>query len=329
MSTQKRVSFLTLLGACLVLLCGCAVSQNPLEKAEATPVAGLDMELHASSPSESNAHPMQATLYYRYLNEPLLAAETRVLTVRRNESPEMAVVRALLEGPDAGHSDLNRLFPATVRVESVSHHDHVLYVTLNAALLTDDRVPKDWERRDDWMNDAPVLRALTIQSLVATVTEYFPYTGVQVLVRKAGGDQTSLRLDNAYFLNGLSGLSDPQERDESVLLTPQNTADAILSAWQTRDYETLYNFIATVEGGEPKPSFPDVSLRLDAGLSLSAFSVSGGSVSGDGARAVVSARLSLLSGEGASAAFLYPLPLIRENDIWKVTYSQIQALMNP
>ncbi len=314
---RKVWLLMALLLSAAFVLCGCAAQVNPLEKAQATAVPGLNMELHAASASDSNVDTLSASLYYRYLNEPFLAAETRLLTVRRDESAELAMIRALLEGPSAGHSDLKPLFPEGVAVESVSQMDGILYVTLNEALL-----------RETGGQATPLLRSLTLQSLVATVTESFPYKGVQFLVHGTGQAQSSLRLPNSYFLSDAAGLSDPLPRDESLLLTPQNTATLLLSAWQALDFETLYSFIANVENGEPKPSYQDVSLRLDAFPALSGFSVAGGSVSRNGDRAVVTAQLTLLKDQDLTAQLVYPLALIRENDVWKISYADLQAMMD-
>lgn len=324
---QKYFLLVVSLTCSLCLLCGCA--PNPLERAEATSVPGLDMNLHAASASDSNVDSLQATLYFRYLDTPMLAAETRTLTVRRDESPELAIVRALLSGPSAGHSELRPILPEGVEVEGVSKKDNILYITFNEALLTRDRVPADWQQRPDWASEAPILRALIIQSAIASVTESFSYTGVQILVHKTSEVQTSLRLENEYFLNGTAGLSDPLSRDESLLLTPENTAAAILAAWELRDYGTLYHFIVNVENGEAKPSYQDVCLRLDSGASLSGFTVSGGSVSRDGGRAMITAQLSLLQEDVSPLTLTYPLPLVRENDVWKISYTELQTLMIP
>lgn len=327
---KPKKLFLALLACCLPgLLWGCTIAANPLERVRATDVPGLSMELHAASASQDNVDTLRASLYYRFGEEPMLAAEPRVLQVRRDESKELVLLRALLQGPSAGHGELKRLFPENVRVESVSAQGGILYITFNEALLQDDRIPSDWRTRPEWAREAPLLRALTIQSAVASITESFPYRGVQILVYNPRQVQSSLRLENAYFLSDLQGLSEPLARDETLLLTPQNTVARLMAAWQTRDYGSLYPYIANGETGEPKPSSQNVSLALDSAPSLGEFSVGGGTVSGDGARSVVSVRYSLLGEGGVPVSLSYPLPLVRENNIWKITYAQLLALMEP
>ena len=84
---KPKKLFLALLACCLPgLLWGCTMAANPLERARATDVPGLSMELHAASASQDNVDTLRASLYYRFGEEPMLAAEPRVLQVRRDES---------------------------------------------------------------------------------------------------------------------------------------------------------------------------------------------------------------------------------------------------
>lgn len=330
MPVKRKKLFLVLLALSLsAMLCGCGIASNPLEKVRATAVPGLSMELHPASASQENVDTFQASLYYRFGEEPMLAAEPRTLKVRRDESKELVLLEALLEGPSAGHSELKRLFPETVRVESVSAQRGILYITFNEALLRGDGIPADWRQRPDWVREAPLLRALTIQSAVASITESFPYTGVQILVYDPTQVQSSLRLHNSYFLNDLQGLSEPLARDESLLLTPQNTAARLMAAWQSREYGMLYPYIAKAQGSEARPSLQAVSSALDAAPALGSFTVSGGSVSPGGGNAVVTVQYSLLGEDGVPVPVSYPLPLVRENDLWKIAYAQLLALMVP
>lgn len=325
---MKKLFLLLFLSFCALFLTGCsALSQNPLQKIETTSIPGLNMQLHAASASQDNVDEIKATLYFRYLDQPFLVGEPRMLTVRRDESTEMAIIKALLEGPSAGHNDLRRIFPETVQIESVSSRDSILYVTFNEALLTDDDIPTDWQQQEQWISEAPLLRRLIIQSIVASITESFPYTGIQVLIHRPSIVEASLRLDNSYFLNTWTGLSDPQTRTETFLLTPRNCALSIMDAWQRQDFESLYLYIANSDKGENKPSQLEVQQQLDAYPALSSFSVSSGNVSSDGQRCVISASFSVQKNGEILPVIHYPLPLIRENEVWKITYPQLLAAM--
>lgn len=319
---NKRLAALFLL--CLTGLTGGCVTQslNPLVQNEATGVPGLAMDVHAAVASGENTDQVTVTLYFRYLEEPMLAGEQRVLTVPRDQSVELAIVRALVEGPSAGHSELKRLLPPTATVESVTSRDELLFVTFDAGLLTDD-IPADWAQDAHWQSEAPIQRRLAMQSIAASLTERFPYTGIQILVHRADQVQTDLRLQNSYFLTGADGLSEPIPREEEALLTPHNTVVAILTAWQEHDLTRLYRYIA--DAG--RPPFATVAEAFAALPSLTQSVVSAGSVAADGQSAVVTVSLRTLRGGAQGATDGYPLLLTRENGVWKVDYARLLVLM--
>ncbi len=320
---QKTRRLLLLLAVTLpLLLAGCSAQFNPLVKNEATDAPGLDMQLPAAAANEGNVIRIQATLYFRYLDEPMLAGESRVLTVRRDQRPEQAIMDALLEGPSGSNADLRRLIPADAVVEGLSSRDQVLFITFNEAFL-DDGIPGDWASDDAWKEEAPLIRELITQSIAASVTESCPYAGVQLLVHKQNEVQTSLRLDNEYFLDGSVGLSEPVLRDESRLLTPQTTVKTLLEAWYQKDFERMYKYVAQSD----KPLYSVFVEALNSAPSPEVFTVSGGSVNAVGQTAVVTVYLRLLYRAEDEELLSYPLLLTRENDVWKIEYERLAALM--
>lgn len=305
-----------------LLFGGCDQQVNPLAKNEATDAPGLQEELLTVQADESNVSEIKATLYFRYLDEPMLAGESCTLAVRSDQRPEMAIIEALLSGPSAGNADLRRLIPAGTEVVSISDNDQVLFITFSETFL-DDGVPADWAEDDDWATEAPLLRELITQSIAASVTESYPYKGVQILVDQQSETQTSLRLSNEYFLDGSVGLSEPVVRDEALLLTPQTTAKTMLNAWAQKDYACLYKYLAQ----DGKPAYSAFLETMDAAPSIDVFTVSGGSVYPDGQTAVVTVYLRLIVQNADDELFSYPLQLIRENDAWKMEYARLEALI--
>ncbi len=314
---MKRGLALVLLLMIAALCGGCATrAVHPLARAEATPVPGLSMELHAASASADNVDQIPVTLYFRYQDEPMLASERRVLTVRRDESTELAIVRALAEGPSAGHSELTRLLPEGAAAASALSRGELLYVTFSGT-LTEDEIPADWAEDPAWREEAPLRRRLALQSVVASLTESFAYTGVQVMLGDA-------RLDRSYFLEGRSGPSEPLTRDESLLLTPINVAGRVLEAWRQRDTQALWRYVADAD----RPAYEAAAARLDRCAALIQGAASGGSVAEDGQTAVVTLAISGLSQGREWAAAAYPLRLRREYGVWKIAYESLVTLMD-
>ena len=322
MKRKSRLAFLALLLALPLLLTGCYDKLNPLVKNEATTAPGLNEDLHAAVADDSNTTEIKATLYFRYLDEPMLAGESRTLTVRRDQRPEQAIIEALLEGPSADNADLRRIIPEDTQIEGISDRDQVLFVTFGEGFFNDG-IPDDWETDDDWKDEAPLLRELITQSIAASITESYPYTGVQLLVYREDAVQTSLRLSNEYFLDGSEGLSEPVTRDEALLLTPQTTVKTILTAWSQKDFERMYKYLAY----RGRPSYSAFVDALDLAPLVDVFTLSGGSVYPDGQTAVVTAYLRLIRQGEDDEVISYPLQLIRENDLWKMDYARLEALI--
>ena len=332
---MKKTCLAALLLGCMLLATGCAaLLPDPMEKARTTMVPGVTAQLHSPLASESNRDSQTVTLYFRYGQEPILAAEARVLSVSQDEAAEKALVQALLNGPGAGSTELTRLFPDQVQVLNTISQGDVLYVTFDDALLrpySDE--PSDISGREDWQREIMLRRKLAMAALTASLTENFSYKSVQVLVQQRSDISTSLRLENSYFQDERipGGLATPFVREESLLLTQENTVRTILSAWQEKDWNRLYLYLASFNpaSGQSRLSQEAAYESWDNAPSVTAFETTGGSVSPDGSKAVVSVDYKLVMGdEQETAVSGCPVMLYRDKGIWKMTYEQLMILMN-
>ena len=226
---KRRGMLAVLLAALCGLLCSCTRAANPLVQAEATPLPGVEQRLHAATAAEDNAASWDVVLYFRYLDYSMLAGESRTLTVRKDESSEAALVRALLAGPSAGEMNLRRALGEDVGLKEVTASGDMLFITLTNSLLRDG-IPDGWRSDEFWAEEAPVRRRLAMASIADTVMENLPYTRVQILID--GGESAAIRLDRSYYLTGEQGPADPLSRDESLLLSPYNTAALLMEAWR-------------------------------------------------------------------------------------------------
>lgn len=321
---MRRIILLFTCSILSLILTSCALAGNPLERAEATPVPGLPMKLHPATATDDDATKMEIILFYRYEQSDMLSSETRTISVPRDESPEMVAVRTLLTGPQASHTELKRLFPHNTAVLNVHSNNDTLFITFNEDILNDG-IPQHWNTDPFWKTEAPLRRRLTMQSLVATITENFSYSYVQVMLSGNQLQNVSTRLDNSYYLDGSTGLADRLIRDESFLLTMQNTALTILRAWQLHDYELLYQFTAPVQS--TKPSYTDFVEDLNECATLTAYSAGAGYSSADSNRATVTLDISYRFNEQEYRCPSYPLWLVRDNGLWKVPYEELQRLM--
>lgn len=280
----------------------------------------------AQAPAELYAT-QAATLYFRFLDEPYLAPETRAVTYAPSQAYELALITALLAGPSAHAAELTSLFPEGTRVLSTARQGRILFVTLSKEIM--DPYPDEPADLSAATAGAESLlrRQLCMQSLVATVTENCDVDDVQVLVEQTGAAAESLRLRQRYFLTTdddslLVGL---QIRQEELLLTPETTLRAILDGWITQDWARLYRYLAAKDPatGEERRSLADFIAAMEGLPRLVSCAFSGGSISLDGASATFTLCPAVLDGGQAREIPGRVLRLCREDGLWRVPLAQL------
>lgn len=312
---MKRMILLALFSV-LLLFSSCTRVATPLA-APATMVPGVDAELPEAEPPAEMNRQETAALYFRYSDEPYLAAEYRVITQAVNKPYEQALLTALISGT-ASH-DLTSLFPTGVQVISTTRQGRTLFVTLSQEIMN----PYADEINTTYSTSEAILRRkLCMQSIVATVTENCDVDQVQVLVQQDTAMTGSLRLDKRYFLNGETGLTDPLTRDESLLLTPHNTLNLILQLCRQQDWTRMYNYLVRMDTdtGTTRPAYADFVDTMEALPALTEYASSIGSVSlyGQTVTFAVDATLRLSDGSVIDKTNRI-LRLEREDGLWRIS----------
>ncbi len=330
MSKYMRRMALILIGVCAAaLLAGCtAEPPKALVRDDAIPASAL---ISAQMPLTAFGEGT-FTLYFRYQDTGYLGVEMRSIVLRPDEPPLKALAQALADGPGASQPMLNQLFPAGTQVLSTALVGDVLYVTFSEQLLNRYADEQGDLTAGRTATEAQLRRKLAMAALTNTLTETGQCAQVQVLVQRELQSATSLRLPASYFLTTKdeSPLG-PFVRDESVLFTPHNTVQQILSCWLTQNWGELYDSIALQDAfdGSERPGLQAAMLGFQASKALTTFTASAGSVSLDGRSAIVCADVTLHHADGTDSVFQsYPIYLTRENGLWKASYSQLISLMN-
>lgn len=320
---MKTVLTALLLASLLPLTGACSLSGTP-----STAPAPSSTVPAAEAPAEMTRQGT-ATLYFRYLDEPYLAPETRVVNQTPSRPYEQVLISALLSGP-TGH-DLTALFPPGTRVISTTRQGRTLFITFSQELLNaygDE--PDTWASDPAWQAEVPLRRLLCMQGIAATITENCDVDRVQILVQQDTSAISSLRLEKRYFMLGETGLADPIVRDDSLLLTAERTLSVILELWQQKDWQRMYLYIARQDGGTglDRPVYRDFIAAMDALPALTEASFTGGSVSTDGSVTTfsLSARLRMPDGSDEDRP-ARTLRLRREDGLWRITMTQLTAWM--
>ena len=311
-----------LLLMCL-LLCSCA--KDPIIPA---PDAALSADIPAPIVTDLPQNQDQATLWFRFGEEPLLACEARIITHSRTESHALAILRALIGGPSAASTELTSLFPHGTQVISCTQSGRVMFVTLSRHIMNgyaDE--PADWRNQPFWAIEVPLRRELAMQSIAATLTENCAVDTVVILVEQTDTATDSLRLRQSYYtLDGDMSLAASLTRNERLLLTPERTAEVILQCWQEGDFARLYHYVARNDPatGAARPEEDAFIQLMTAAQPLLYAQAEGGSVTANGQRAVFTVHGAYWD-SGLERPFTgMVLRLTREQGVWRIGLSQLR-----
>jgi hypothetical protein len=317
---RKQSGRLMALTLCCLLLAGCtAAPPDSVIREDADKSLLISADTAALTPDT-----VQATLYFRYGATEYLAPEERSVPVQRNETAEKALVQALLDGPAATSSALSPLFPPGTEVLAVSSQGSTLFITFSEALrgrYADEPVDTSGQ---PWKEELPLRRHLCMDSLAATLTEAGLCSQVHVLVYRSGVPTHSMRLQAGFYNRGLDeAILPPLTRNEDALLTPRNTASAILRAWMNQDWLALYGWLAR----DSRPGEQTALGEFSTAKILTGYDVSAGTVSLNGQSAVLCADLSLRASGEDAAREGYPIHLTREDGLWRIEYSRLMDMI--
>ncbi|MBQ6174526.1 MAG: GerMN domain-containing protein [Clostridia bacterium] len=327
---MRRKTLLTIMLGSMLLLTGCLARKDPLP--ETTLIPGTEVTLPTVSEERVREH-REATLWFRFLDEPYLAPETRTVTQLSSQPYEMALLTALFSGPGTQHTELVSLFPDGARPLSTIRQGRRLLVTVSSEFgnpLSDE--PADWRRDPLWRDEVPLRRALCMQSIVATVTENCDVDEVVILVEQRDVISESMRLRQSWFMADEEddGIAPAQVREDEYLLTAGATADAVMTCWERRDWARLYNYISAVDSftGVTKPEYRDFVAQMESVPKLTGFIVHDAYVRGGGDVATVTASVRLRKDTDAEISLdSRCLRLTREDGIWKIGMSGMLGWM--
>ena len=323
---MRRIRLILVLALCLALTaCAAQTAQVP----EATLIPGTDPVLPAAADTDILRVREDATLWFRFQDEPFLAPETRTIVQLNGQSYEEALLTSLFAGPGTQYVELRSAFPQGVRVAAVTRQGRTLLVTLSREFLNGlGDEPANWREDRAWSLEMPLRRRLAMQSLVATVTENCDVDEVIVLLEQDEDLKASMWLEQSWFLDGSEGNepAPPQTRDDSCLLTPSVTGEAILTCWLQRDWKRLYRYVSPADAysGEKRPEYADFVTLMESLPVLTNFSAMGWSVSRDGLETTLSVQVAIRSADGGSRQMdARILRLRRDSGLWRIGISSL------
>lgn len=330
-SSGRRWALLGLLLLLMALLAGCQATP-PVTALPADPAAPeREAQTPDILPADEEATPEQRdiTLYYRMQGENMLAGETRALSFPKDKQVERVLVEALIAGPSPSLLDLTGVFTPGTKVLKVWSSGDLLTVILTHEFLQPPTgAPALWETDDSWRAEIYTRRQQALASIVNTITEATSYTSVQIMVLDRNDDVNGRRLRRSELYDGASGseLLGPMRRSESNLLTHFNTANILMESWKEQTFDRLYRFVAQEATARPTDmSFQQEMQALARRLVY--FDISAGTVAEDGQTALLETSYAYMMDGTTVQVQSFPLHLVRENGLWKITYAELRRMM--
>ena len=274
--------------------------------------------------SRDNAYggKVDATLYYRYLDEKLLAPVDQVFTVTAEKTIEELVIQALIDGPGEGNYQYGQLLHPLTRLVSVKAQSGNLSITFNDAFL--------YLLENEGYDSGMQRKALAVQSIVNALTGIGNYSRVLILIDYAGngiGERLSMR---DVSEGGVADRAmEPMGYDANIVITPHKTMEMVLQAIVEKDYDKLERYIADVDyNGAEGPSRQQVAERMNTKASLVSFTLHEEfTVSRDGQRATGLVDITYVDNSGhPSELTALPVRLLRE-EVWKMSFPSMDAML--
>lgn len=270
-----------------------------------------------------------ATLYYRLAGSNTLVSEDREIETALNERLEVAVVNELIQGPEYGNSELERLINPATKVINISDSGDFLFVTLSKEFLeewdVDNAAQPDSEEVVSKRNER--LR-LAVYSITNTLIEYSGYPRVQILVDRDGsGNGKRVQLYEVGFTG--TGTLEPLAWNGDIIQSVKNTARDMLAAVNNKNWEQVYKYIAyNDENDTPKPSQDEfIQIASAREFTVESYEIVDYITTKESGKATVIVNFNVNAKDGqARRRTNIPIQFILENSVWKVTYLTFKNL---
>ena len=172
-------------------------------------------------------------------------------------------------------------------------------------------------------------RNFCLYSIANTLTENCDIVKVQILVDRQNASQQSYRLPESFFRQaGAQGFVGAIHREESIIMSPYNALQALLTAWMTRRDDDVYGFLADTHMLSPVLTLESFTDILSGADPLTGFILTPGITGENAETALFTCDLSFGTGEETYIAEKIPLRMFRQNDWWYMKADDFLELVN-
>lgn len=299
-----------MLAAALLFSAGACQREEPKQEIQIDPTSGSE-----------NRKETNVALYFGDANYQMLVREVRKIRVSVDAKVEKTAVEELLVGPSATIG-MRQLINPDTEVIKVSQEGKVLTVVLSSEFL-------DWSFIEQTrpMEEINMVKQLAVYSVVNTLVEATGCYQVQILVERED-DGTGQRVNLSELGMAQSGVLEPLARNGEVVLSAQNTMGIILRNLVDRNYTAIYNYLAYEEASAERPSESTfVSWLEDSGITLESYTITEMLEQSNQKTAYIMVNYTLKQSTAQREYRSYPVKLVQENSLWKISFSDLEKLL--
>jgi hypothetical protein len=318
MNGKRILALLTV----LMLIC-CNTSCKPQENEELQENASVIQ----IDPDEGaiNTSSQSAMLYFANEDYSMLVGKPTEIQVPVSSRAEYSILEALIYGPQTTSADFNAIINPQTKIVDIEESQDYISITLSEDFL-------DWSFITATNLSAEAMnriKKLSVYSIVNSIVEASVCKKVQILIDKEGS-RTGQRITLSEVGMGGSGILEPLGRSGSLILSAENTLVNIFEAITAEDYSGLYRYIAYIdENDNQRPLENTFSVWMQSkNIGIEEYRIIEVVETVDQQSAILMVNYTMnISGEGRKEMNNTPIKLVRENGIWKITYTMVEALL--
>lgn len=320
MKSNKKI-LCALMAALMLIMAGCSKQYyGGITQREDGDLDGYIKDILPESEDNAYGGKIDATLYFRYLTEPMMTGVEQTFTVTAEKTLEEMVVQALIDGPQDNQYEYGSLINPDTKLVGVKDQSGYLSITLSSEFL--DSVDQDIE------SDAQ-RRRMAVQSIVNSITAIGNYSRVLLLIDQNNtGNGERLTYAEAGWDEYGERTIEPLQRDTAVILTPESVLDIVMQTIIEKDHDRLEYYLADRDyDGTACPSRAEFAEILNAKASIVSFSRTGSAtISGDGEFAVVLVDITYVDSSGQPTELkALPVRMIK-GDVWKASFQSLDTM---
>lgn len=271
-----------------------------------------------------NTDSFDASLYFANSNYTNLVAFFTNIDVPVSSTKEYVALKALIAGPSARNTSFSPVINPSTSIIDISENENILSVVLSKEFLDFSFIPdtvQDAESRN-------YIKQLAVYSIVNTLIDISGKGKVQLLVdRYSNGYGRRIYMSEVGFTG--DRILEAMSRNNRIILNSNRTLENICNALSLENYDEVYKYLSVSEKDSIKGDLNSFKTWISAlNIKFDTYIIVEQIDQNNIYDKLIVIDYSLIDEEGNRREFFnVPVHLKKENGLWKIPYSMLEALL--